>query len=114
MPISLRAGSNADWGNRITLQRLTVPVGEPDPVARVRELHRVAKAAREEPSLSVTQDIAAVLNVLPVDYVGGILKHVDFVASNVPGLRCRSTSPAPRSPASSRSGPPSAPRSTSR
>jgi diacylglycerol O-acyltransferase / wax synthase len=85
MPISLRAGSNADWGNRITLQRLTVPVGEPDPVARVRELHRVAKAAREEPSLSVTEDIAAALNVLPVDYVGGILKHVDFVASNVPG-----------------------------
>jgi len=62
-----------------------VPVGEPDPVARVRELHRVAKAAREEPSLSVTEDIAAALNILPVGYVGGILKHVDLVASNVPG-----------------------------
>lgn len=25
------------------------------------------------------------LNLLPVAYIGGILKHIDFVASNVPG-----------------------------
>jgi len=85
MPINLRAGQDANWGNRITLQRLTVPVGEADPAARMRVLHRVAKAAREEPSLSVTDTIAGALNMLPVGYVGGILKHVDFVASNVPG-----------------------------
>ena len=85
MPINLRAGKDTDWGNRITLQRLTVPVGEPDPVARMRALHRVARAARDEPSLSVTGAIAGALNMLPVGYVGGILKHVDFLASNVPG-----------------------------
>jgi WS/DGAT/MGAT family acyltransferase len=85
MPINLRAGQDAGWGNRITLQRLTVPVGEPDPAARMRMLHRVAMAAREEPSLSVTEAIAGALNMLPVGYVGGILKHADFVASNVPG-----------------------------
>jgi len=86
MPINLRAGQDATWGNRITLQRLTVPVGETDPAARMRALHRVAGAAREEPSLSVTETIAGALNMLPVGYVGGILKHVDFVASNVPGV----------------------------
>jgi len=85
MPINLRAGQDANWGNRITLQRLIVPVGEADPAARMRALHRVATAAREEPSLSVTEAIAGALNLLPVGYVGGILKHVDFVASNVPG-----------------------------
>jgi diacylglycerol O-acyltransferase / wax synthase len=85
MPINLRAGQDANWGNRITLQRLIVPVGETDPAARMRALHRVAGAAREEPSLSVTEAIAGALNMLPVGYVGGILKHVDFVASNVPG-----------------------------
>lgn len=85
MPINLRAGRDADWGNRITLQRLTVPVGEPDPIARMRALHRVSRAARDEPSLSVTGAIAGALNMLPVAYVAGILKHVDFVASNVPG-----------------------------
>jgi diacylglycerol O-acyltransferase / wax synthase len=85
MPIDLRGGKDAGWGNRITLQRLTVPVGEPDPVARMRALHRVAREARDEPSLSVTGAIAGALNMLPVGYVGGILKHVDFLASNVPG-----------------------------
>ena len=85
MPINLRGGQDSDWGNRITLQRLTVPVGEPDPVARMHALHRVTRAARDEPSLSVTGAIAGALNMLPVGYVGGILKHVDFVASNVPG-----------------------------
>jgi WS/DGAT/MGAT family acyltransferase len=86
MPINLRGGQDAKWGNRITLQRLVVPVGETDPAARMRALHRVAMAAREEPSLSVTDVIAGALNTLPVGYVGGILKHVDFVASNVPGV----------------------------
>ena len=85
MPINLRSGRDAGWGNRITLQRLIVPVGEADPADRMRALHRVAGAAREEPSLAVTEAIAGALNLLPVGYVGGILKHVDFVASNVPG-----------------------------
>ena len=39
MPINLRALQDANWGNRITLQRLIVPVGEPDPAARMRALH---------------------------------------------------------------------------
>jgi diacylglycerol O-acyltransferase / wax synthase len=86
MPISLRAAQDTDWGNRITLMRLTVPVGEPDPAARMRLLHQLAGAAREEPSLPVTGAIAGALNMLPVGYVAGILKHADFVASNVPGV----------------------------
>ena len=73
------------WGNKITLQRLILPVGEPDPGARVRALHRVIAAARREPALPVTNVIAGALNLLPVGYVGGLLKHVDFLASNVTG-----------------------------
>ena len=85
MPISLRTGQDTGWGNRITLQRLVVPVAEPDPATRMRLLHRATLAARQEPSLPVTGAIAGALNLLPVGYVGGILKHADFVASNVPG-----------------------------
>ena len=86
IPISLRAAQDNDWGNKITLMRLAVPVGEPDPAARMRLLHRLTEAAREEPSLPVTGAIAGVLNLLPVGYLGGILKHADFVASNVQGI----------------------------
>jgi hypothetical protein len=85
MPISLRGEYETGWGNKITLLRLSVPAGEPDPVGRMRLLHRATLAAREEPSLPLTGAIAGALNLLPVGYVGGILKHADFVASNVPG-----------------------------
>ncbi len=86
IPISLRTAQDTGWGNRITLMRLTVPAGEPDPATRMRLLRQLTRAAREEPSLSVTGAIAGVLNMLPVGYVAGILKHADFVASNVPGI----------------------------
>jgi diacylglycerol O-acyltransferase / wax synthase len=86
IPISLRTTQDTGWGNKITLMRLTVPVGEPDPAVRMRLLHQLIQSAREEPSLPVTGAIAGVLNMLPVGYVAGILKHADFVASNVPGV----------------------------
>ena len=79
IPISLRTAQDTSWGNKITLMRLTVPAGEPDPAARMRLLHRLTQAARQEPSLPV-------LNMLPVGYVAGIFKRADFVASNVPGV----------------------------
>jgi diacylglycerol O-acyltransferase len=86
IPISLRTAQDTAWGNKITLMRLTVPVREPDPAARMRLLHQLTTAARQEPSLQVTGTIAGVLNLLPVGYLAGILKHADFVASNVPGV----------------------------
>jgi len=85
VPLNLRDADDTSWGNKITLQRLIVPVGEPDPATRIRALHRVIQAARSEPSLPVTGVIAGALNMLPVGYVGGVLKHVDFLASNVAG-----------------------------
>lgn len=85
VPVNLRTQDDTGWGNKITLQRLILPVGEPDPGTRMRVLHRVIEAARREPSLPVTGVIAGALNLLPVGYVGGILKHVDFLAGNVTG-----------------------------
>jgi len=85
MPINIRSEGDKGWGNKITLQRLTVPVREPDPATRMRQLHHVTEAARKEPSLPVTDAIAEALNMLPAGYVGGVLKHIDFLASNVPG-----------------------------
>ena len=85
VPVNLRDSDDTSWGNKITLQRLIVPVGEADPRTRIRALHRITQAARSEPSLPVTGVIAGALNMLPVGYVGGVLKHVDFLASNVTG-----------------------------
>jgi WS/DGAT/MGAT family acyltransferase len=85
LPINIRAADDREFGNRITLLRVRLPVGEADPVARMRMVHQVGEAARDEPSLLVTDAIAEGLNLLPTGYVGGMLKHIDFLASNVPG-----------------------------
>ena len=41
---------------------------------------------REEPALPYSEAVAGVLNLLPTAVTGGMLKHVDFLASNVPGF----------------------------
>ncbi len=86
LPISIRTESDPVAGNRITLQRFTVPVHIDDPAERIRAIGGRCRSARDERSLQHTNAIAGVLNLLPPRVVGGMLKHVDFLASNVPGF----------------------------
>ncbi len=86
MPISLRTETDEMGGNRITLMRFDVPVGEADPAQRIAAIHERVKAVREERSLPYTQLIAGVLNLMPRWYIGSVLRHVDFLASDVPGV----------------------------
>ena len=86
MPISIRKEGDPTGGNRITLMRFEVPVDARDPAARIRVLHDRAVACRDEPSIPLANTIAGMLNLLPSGVVGSMLKHVDFLASNVPGL----------------------------
>lgn len=86
MPISIRSDADPVAGNRITLQRFAVPTGIGDPAERIREIDARCWAARRERSLPLTNAIAGALNLLPSGVVGGMLKHVDFLASNVPGF----------------------------
>ncbi len=86
MPISLRTKADDMGGNRITLMRFDVPVGEADPATRIKAIHQRAGAVRDEQSLPYTQLIAAALNLMPRWYIGSILRHVDFLASDVPGV----------------------------
>jgi diacylglycerol O-acyltransferase len=66
--------------------RFTVPVATLDPVERMAEIHDRCATARAERSLPWTNAIAGALNLLPRRVIGGMLKHVDFLASNVPGI----------------------------
>jgi len=86
LPISIRTPEDPLGGNRITLLRFGVPISMADPAARIGEIHRLCLAARSERSLEFTNAIAAGLNLLPSAVVGSMLKHVDFVASDVPGF----------------------------
>ncbi len=86
LPISIRKPADPLGGNRITLIRFAVPVADADPASRVRAMARLCRSARHERSLPLTDAIAGTLNLLPPSVVGGMLKHVDFVASDVPGF----------------------------
>jgi len=86
MPISLRTKTDAMGGNRIMLMRFDVPVGEADPAARIRAIHQRVGAVRDERALPHTQLIAWALNLMPRWYIGSVLRHVDFLASDVPGV----------------------------
>jgi diacylglycerol O-acyltransferase / wax synthase len=86
LPISIRMPDDPPGGNRITLMRFVVPVAERDPATRMGEMERRCRAARCERSLPHTDAIAGALNLLPRGVVGSMLKHVDFVASDVPGF----------------------------
>lgn len=86
MPISLRTDDDEEGGNHIGLVRFDVPVAHRDPRVRMRDVGKACRAQRREPSLAYTNQVAAVLNLLPVSTVGGMLRHVDLLASNVPGF----------------------------
>jgi diacylglycerol O-acyltransferase / wax synthase len=87
MPIDQRAKNDEMGGNRITLARFDVPVGVTDPGERIEQIHERTGRVRRERSLAYTQAIAGALNLLPRRYIGAILRHVDFLASDIPGIR---------------------------
>lgn len=86
MPISVRGVGDPIGGNRATLMRFDVPATDIDAAQRIRLIHEQTTRARGEKSLAHTELIAGALNVMPLDYVSSTLRHVDFVASDVPGF----------------------------
>ena len=86
MPISLRTDADDIGGNRVTLMRFDVPVGVFDPARRIRSIHQCTDRVRQERSLPYTDLIAGALNLVPRWYIGSVLRHVDFLCSDVPGV----------------------------
>ena len=86
LPISLRTPEDDIGGNHATLVRFVLPVDSPDPQVRIAVARRLVTDWRNAPSNRLTQGIAFGLNLAPRGYIGEMIKHVDLLASNVPGL----------------------------
>lgn len=91
MPINVRSGDTEGLaGNQFVPARFAVPVAIGDPVARMRVIRDLVTQQRNEPALATSDAIAGILNRLPTSVVtqvfGSMLKGVDFVTSNVPGV----------------------------
>ena len=86
MPISIRKEGDDMGGNHITLARFDVPVGVADPAERISETRARTTKARNERSTPYVQLIAGAMNLMPRWYIGSVLRKVDFLASDVPGV----------------------------
>ena len=86
MPISQRGAEHGEGGNHISVVRFVVPVDISSAAARVAAMHEVVEGVRAERALHHTETIAGFLNLMPRGVVGAMLKGVDFLASNVPGV----------------------------
>ncbi len=93
MPINLRQPGDELGNNRFVPARLTIPIDGVDAAQRMQQMGTLSRKWRTEPSLPLTNSIAGVLNRLPIamttSIFGGMLKAIDFVATNVPGLTHR-------------------------
>lgn len=86
MPISIRGEGDDAGGNHVTLVRFDLPVGVTDAEVRMRMVHEICQQQRHEPAIAHSELIAGMLNLLPVGVTAGMLRHVDLLASNVPGF----------------------------
>ena len=73
-------------GNHITLARFDVPVGLADPAQRISETRERCIQVRNERSTAYVQILAGAMNLMPRWYIGSMLRKVDFLASDVPGI----------------------------
>ena len=91
MPINIRNEATADLaGNQFAPARFAVPMNVADPVERMRVVRDLVAGQRAEPALSLTEPLAGILYRLPTSVATGVfgsmLRGVDFVTSNVPGV----------------------------
>ncbi|WP_354698818.1 Putative diacylglycerol O-acyltransferase [Paraconexibacter sp. AEG42_29] len=91
MPISIRKEGDPAGGNAFAAARLSGPVAEKDPVARMQAVGAAVRDVRSEPALNGVGAMAPALARLPgpviAQLAGGLTKANDLQASNVPGLR---------------------------
>ncbi|MEO1064523.1 MAG: wax ester/triacylglycerol synthase family O-acyltransferase [Actinomycetota bacterium] len=86
MPLSVRTDDDAEGGNHVTVLRFKVPVGVAEPAERVAALHAATSEVRAERSIGYIEAVSGLLSWMPQGVIGSMLKKVDFLASNVPGV----------------------------
>ena len=94
MPVNIRSDADEVAGNRFTPARFAVPADIDDPADRMRAMGRRAREGRDEPANEFTDVLAGALGVLPrpvtIAVLGGMLRNIDLVCTNVPGIPQRS------------------------
>jgi WS/DGAT/MGAT family acyltransferase len=93
MPINIRNDYTATAaGNLFVPARVVMPTKAMPAAERVRRVHRHLAKVRAEPALPHVNTVSALIQKLgvPISWwiIGGMMKGVDVLASNVPGPQC--------------------------
>ncbi len=93
MPINIRDAATADCsGNQFVPARIVMNVGDDDVEERLRRVSKHLAAVRQEPALRWVNTVSAAIQRLGVPIsrriIGGMMKGVDVLASNVAGPPC--------------------------
>ncbi|MBK6886676.1 MAG: DUF1298 domain-containing protein [Tetrasphaera sp.] len=87
IPVSLRTADDPAGGNKWTGMAIPAPVGEPDPAARISQIHAAVASGRAEPAadvLSLLSNVTASLPDAVYAQIAGRVRPADVQASNVP------------------------------
>jgi WS/DGAT/MGAT family acyltransferase len=91
VPVNLRQADDTEAGNRIALLTVSLPVGEPDPLRRLRQIQERMGHVKTERSASVYPIAARVIVALPAIAAEQLVRQqttrANFVCTNVPGPR---------------------------
>lgn len=93
MPINIRNATTADRaGNQFVPARIVMGVGGDETEGRLRRVSKHLAAVRQEPALPWVNTVSAAIQRLGVPIsrriIGGMMKGVDVLASNVAGPPC--------------------------
>jgi len=93
VPVNLRASEDATAGNRIGFLAASLPVGEPNPLERLRLLHARMQRFKATRGAALYPLMTRTLLVLPVGVAAWVgqqqMQRTNLVCTNVPGPRER-------------------------
>jgi diacylglycerol O-acyltransferase len=91
VPVSLRGADDPNAGNRLALLALTLPVGEPNPLRRLRTIQERMGQVKHDRRATLYPVLARVMTAMPLvvaEYLGRQqTMRTNFVCTNVPGPR---------------------------
>ena len=89
-PISLRTETDAMGGNKFAGSQYAAPLGEKDPVERIRDIQRFVRETRAEPALDIMIRLMPVVTRLPLAAITAMTadftRAQDAQISNIPGI----------------------------
>ncbi len=91
VPVNLRAADESEHGNRIAMLTITLPIGEPDPLRRLRIIQERVGQVKGDRRATLYPLVAGAVFRLPLPLAEVIARQqtasANFVCTNVPGPR---------------------------